>query len=177
VFNYSYRAEWSAEDAEYIATSAEFPGATAFGATPDEAIRELQAAIEGIIEVMVEDGQPVPEPIPLPDYSGQFRLRLPKSLHARLSQWAELEGVSANALAQTFIACGLQNDFTGTRASLRLERAIAVLEEAAKSAAASAASIEGSGSTFFPFQQFSDVIATSTSPTLAPTVAPFALPH
>jgi predicted RNase H-like HicB family nuclease len=143
VFNYSYRAEWSPEDGEYVASSTEFPGATALGATAEDAIRELQTAVEAIIEVMIEDGQPIPEPIPVPEYSGQFRLRLPKALHARLAERAQLEGVSANALAQTYIALGLQNDFATSNAVNRLDDAVKRLEAATTAAVSSIASLEG----------------------------------
>ena len=140
--NYSYRAVWSAEDEAYVATSAEFPGATAFGETPDEAIRELQIAITGITEVMLEDGQQLPEPFVVPEHSGQFRLRLPKSIHAQLAYRADVEGVSANALVQTYIAAGLQGDFATTSASIRFQHVAARLELAAQITAASVESIE-----------------------------------
>lgn len=39
--------------------------------------------------------------------SGQFRLRLPKTMHARLTRRAAQEGVSLNTLAATLIAEGL----------------------------------------------------------------------
>ena len=44
----------------------------------------------------MEDGLSIPEPSSLDDYSGQFKLRLPKSLHRDLSEQARAEGISMN---------------------------------------------------------------------------------
>lgn len=44
----------------------------------------------------LEDGIPIPAPTRLEDYSGQVKLRLPKSLHRLLTQKSSEEGVSMN---------------------------------------------------------------------------------
>jgi len=58
--NYSFSVLWSDEDGEYVATSAEFPGLSGLGATPEEAIAELKDAIEVAVQAYLEDGEPVP---------------------------------------------------------------------------------------------------------------------
>jgi antitoxin HicB len=93
---YSINIMWSDEDGGYIATIPEFPGLSAFGENPEEAIEEAKIALEGFLEVYNEDGCKIPEPQTLECYSGQTRLRLPKTLHAKLSQQAQREGVSLN---------------------------------------------------------------------------------
>ena len=45
------------------------------------------------IENGIKDGIIIPEP---PNYSGQFKLRVPKTLHKHLAEKAEMEGVSMN---------------------------------------------------------------------------------
>ena len=45
---------------------------------------------------MLEDGMEISEPSDLSHYSGQFKLRIPKSLHKKLSEKAKEEGVSLN---------------------------------------------------------------------------------
>jgi predicted RNase H-like HicB family nuclease len=60
---YSFNVQWSDEDDAYVATVPEFPGLSAFGDTPDEAIVEAQTALEGFIEVYEEDGCPLPKPL------------------------------------------------------------------------------------------------------------------
>ena len=39
---------------------------------------------------------PIPEPDSIEDYSGQFKLRLPRSLHRQLALQSKREGVSMN---------------------------------------------------------------------------------
>ena len=95
--NYSINIIWSDEDEAYIATIPEFPGLSAFGETEEEAIKEAKIALEGFIKVFEEDGCTIPEPQTLSEFSGQTRIRLPKSLHAKLARQADREGVSLNS--------------------------------------------------------------------------------
>lgn len=97
MFKYSINLAWSREDECYVATVPEFPGLSAMGATPEEATEEAKIAVEGFIEIYNEDGVEIPEPETVKDYSGQTRLRLPKSLHASLAKEAEKEGLSLNS--------------------------------------------------------------------------------
>lgn len=94
---YSVVVQWSDEDEGFIATSPELEGLSAFGDTQNEAYKELMIAKDGYIEVFKEDGCHLPEPDVLDNYSGQTRLRMPKSLHADLSREARRQGVSLNS--------------------------------------------------------------------------------
>ncbi|MCK5543170.1 MAG: type II toxin-antitoxin system HicB family antitoxin [Desulfobacterales bacterium] len=93
---YSINIIYSKEDGGYIATIPEFSGLSAYGETPEEAIEEAQVALKGFMDVYKEDGCKIPDPHTLETYSGQTRLRLPKSLHAKLSRQAEREEISLN---------------------------------------------------------------------------------
>lgn len=93
---YSVVVQWSDEDEGYIAIVPELKGLSAFGATPEEALKELNVAKELYLEVFEEDGCALPDPEKLVSFSGQIRLRLPKSLHAELSRSAKNEGISLN---------------------------------------------------------------------------------
>ncbi len=104
---YSFRVQYSEEDGGYIALSPEFPGLSAFGETLEEAIRESETALELFIEAYSEQKKPLPEPNVLKEYSGQIRARLPRSLHERLAQRAEEEGVSLNTLMIQLLRDGL----------------------------------------------------------------------
>jgi antitoxin HicB len=53
---------WSDEDQGYIAVVPDLPGCNAWGATPEEAIREIQDATDAWIEACKKAGDPVPEP-------------------------------------------------------------------------------------------------------------------
>ena len=105
--NYSFAVRWSDEDAAYVATCPEFPGVSAFGDTAEDAVREGQVALSLVVEDMVEDGEALPAPWTVSGYSGQFRLRVPAYLHRQLAERAELEGVSLNTLAVSYLAAGL----------------------------------------------------------------------
>jgi predicted RNase H-like HicB family nuclease len=96
MFHYSMVLQWSEEDNAYIATVPELPGLSAFGASPEKAIKELNIAKKPFLEVMAEDGEELPDADVLRPFSGQTRLRLPKSLHASLSLQAKSNGVSLN---------------------------------------------------------------------------------
>lgn len=59
---YSMNISWSDEDQEYVATCPEFPGLSAFGETPEEALSEAQIALSLFIDNYKEDGMPLPKP-------------------------------------------------------------------------------------------------------------------
>ena len=48
------------------------------------------------IKAALEDGVEIHEPDSLEDYSGQFKLRIPRSLHRSLAQHSQREGISMN---------------------------------------------------------------------------------
>lgn len=130
--NYSFNMAWSVEDEKYVATSAEFPGLSGLGYTAADALGELTAAIDVAVEALVEDGEPVPQPRVVQEYSGQLRLRLPRSLHAAAAARAEEEQVSLNALLQSYIASGLGAVRAGAGSAQELSEirgAIAVLTQ------------------------------------------------
>lgn len=99
---YSVNIMWSDADANYVAVCPEFPGLSGLGATPAQAIAELEVVLELAIETYREEGWPLPEP-KQSQHSGKMLLRMPKSLHARLAEQAEMEGVSLN----TFVVAAL----------------------------------------------------------------------
>ncbi len=77
----------------------ELDGCQSTGDTLEELYESLNEAMEGYLEVKLENGLPISMPESTGDYSGRFNLRLPKSLHQRLAIEAEREGVSLNTLA------------------------------------------------------------------------------
>ncbi len=118
---YSFRIHWSPEDKAYIVTVPEFPGLSAFGDTPEEALAEAALALEGFLETYEEEGWPLPEPQTLPEYSGQLRLRMPAWLHRSLAQRAETEGVSLNTYIVSLLSRMLERDVLADQLA-RLER-------------------------------------------------------
>jgi antitoxin HicB len=104
VETFSIRIIWSDDDGGYIATSPEFEDLSAFGATPQEAAAQLESVVRVAIATYRDSGWPLPEPKRVHEHSGQLRLRLPKSLHGRLVEEADRDGVSLNTLIVTYLA-------------------------------------------------------------------------
>ena len=77
----------------------ELEGCQSTGDTLEELYEGLNEAMEGYIEVKLENNLAIPMPESENNYSGRFVVRLPKSLHQRLALEADKEGVSLNQLA------------------------------------------------------------------------------
>ena len=75
----------------------DLPGCVSHGDTPEEAIENLNEAKRLWIEDHLANGYAVPEPVEARGFSGRVLLRLPQSVHYRLSRDAAREGVSLNS--------------------------------------------------------------------------------
>ena len=62
----------------------------------EKAVANASDARREWIEAALEDGIKINEPDNLEDYSGQFKLRLPRSLHRLLAEHSKREGISMN---------------------------------------------------------------------------------
>jgi predicted RNase H-like HicB family nuclease len=105
-FPYRIVTEWHEDDSCFVARVPAIPGVAAHGPSPDKAAREAMIAAQGALEVMAEDGQAPPPPDSAAAYSGNIRLRLPRSLHRQLDEEATAEGVSLNQWMVTKLAGG-----------------------------------------------------------------------
>jgi predicted RNase H-like HicB family nuclease len=113
MFKYSMQLFWSEEDEEYVALIPEFPHLNALAGTPEEAAREAQVVAGLYLEDMAECGEKPPAPLVLSSYSGELRVRMPRTLHQKLAGRALMENVSLNTLLVTLLAEGI-----GTREEL-----------------------------------------------------------
>ena len=59
---YAYRHARCPESTGFQAECAEIPGLIAYGETEEEALEEIKIAVCGWLEVLEEDGVPLPEP-------------------------------------------------------------------------------------------------------------------
>jgi antitoxin HicB len=82
----------------------DLPGCISDGDTPEEALKNGADAVKAYLRSCARHGDPIPEPS---GASGQWRQRVPRSLHARLVARARQEGVSLNTLVTAMIAEGL----------------------------------------------------------------------
>ncbi len=60
--HYSMILEWDPRDRIYIATVPEIRGCRTHGKTLEEAVRQGRDAMEGWVDIMREDGEPLPAP-------------------------------------------------------------------------------------------------------------------
>jgi len=88
----------------WLAEVLDLPGCISQGATQQDAVDRIQDAMRDWLDAAIEMGTPIPEPRDTSSYSGRFLLRIPASLHARLVEIAEQEGVSLNQFAATTLA-------------------------------------------------------------------------
>ena len=93
-----YRMEVIPDTAEggYAVRFPELPGCLTCGATLEEAVRNAEDCKRAWLMAALEDGTPIPEPASEDEYSGQFKLRIPKSLHKSLAEHSKAEGISMN---------------------------------------------------------------------------------
>lgn len=94
--HYGYRVNWSAEDSEFVATCVEFPSLSWLALTQEAALRGIRQLIDQVVADLVDQGEPVPEPLSSRHYSGKFNLRVGESLHRRLAMQAAEEQLSLN---------------------------------------------------------------------------------
>ncbi len=93
-----YRIELipDADEGGFVVTFPDLPGCISSGETVEEACRNADDAKREWLMAAIEEGMPIPEPDSIEDYSGQFKLRLPRSLHRQLAIQSKREGVSMN---------------------------------------------------------------------------------
>lgn len=89
-----------ADGGGWLATVPALPGCTADGETPEEALADAEAAIVEWRDAARQAGRDVPGPAAL----GQWRQRVPRSLHEKLKIIAAREGVSLNAYVANVLA-------------------------------------------------------------------------
>ncbi|MDF9410081.1 type II toxin-antitoxin system HicB family antitoxin [Pelotomaculum isophthalicicum JI] len=82
------------------------PGCISNGETPGEAVSNINDAKRCWVETCLELGRSIPEPLN-DDFSGQLRIRMPKSLHKALSEKAKMENVSLNQYINYQLARGV----------------------------------------------------------------------
>ena len=84
------------DEGGFAARYPELPGCITVGDTLESVVKNANDAKTEWITAALEDGNTIPEPSTYDDYSGQFKLRLPKSLHKLLADKSKEEGVSMN---------------------------------------------------------------------------------
>ena len=93
---YPFKVEEMSEGG-YFVKVIDLPGCMCDADTLEEIPEKLEKAKKAWIEGILERGGTIPLPKADEPYSGRFVVRMPKSLHRRLAECAEQEGVSLNS--------------------------------------------------------------------------------
>lgn len=84
------------EEGGFVVSYPDLPGCITCGENIEKAIENATDAKKEWIKVALEEGKEIYIPSTKENYSGQFKLRLPKSLHRRLAEDSKKEGISMN---------------------------------------------------------------------------------
>jgi antitoxin HicB len=84
------------EGGGYLVEYPDVPLCQSDGETVEAAITNGRDALEGSLKCYLQDGKPLPKPSSGQTYSGTFRVRMSKSMHAQIAARAKEEGVSLN---------------------------------------------------------------------------------
>ena len=101
---YTYRIIWSEEDEEYVGLCAEFPSLSWLDDSPEAALHGIRQVVADVVVDLEANGEEIPNPIAVRQYSGKFLVRIPPDLHRRLALEAAEAGVSLNRLASSKLA-------------------------------------------------------------------------
>lgn len=84
------------EEGGFVVSYPDLPGCISCGETIADAVANAADAKRAWLEAALEEGVAIREPESLEQYSGQFKLRLPRSLHRSLAEHSQREGISMN---------------------------------------------------------------------------------
>ena len=110
----SYRMEVveDKEEGGFVVSYPELPGCLTCGETIEAAVENALDAKRAWLEAAIEDGIDIAEAHSTEEYSGQFKLRIPKSLHKTLVEHSKREGISMNQYCMYLLS---KNDALHTR--------------------------------------------------------------
>ena len=84
------------DEGGYVVSYPDLRGCLSTGDTVEAALANAEDAKREWLIAAMEDGYPIPDPSSDESYSGQFKLRIPKSLHRQLAMQSKREGISMN---------------------------------------------------------------------------------
>lgn len=95
------------EEGGYALRCPELPGCITCADTIEHGLELIEDAKRSWFTACLKDSLTIPEPNYLDDYSGQFKLRLPKSLHMTLAERSQQEGISMNQYCLYLLSSGI----------------------------------------------------------------------
>ena len=94
--NYRMEIVEDKDEGGFVVSFPELPGCITCGDTIETAIANAVDAKKSWLQTALEYGITIHEPDSLEEYSGQFKLRIPRSLHRSLAEHSKREGISMN---------------------------------------------------------------------------------
>jgi len=110
--NYKIEVIEDKEEGGYALSCPELRGCITCAETLEQGFEMIEDAKKCWFTACIEDGIPIPEPSHIGDYSGQFKLRMPKSLHKTLTERARAEGISMNQYCLYLLSSGTNSAYS-----------------------------------------------------------------
>ncbi len=101
---YTYRVTWSDEDEEYVGLCAEFPSLSWLANSQEAALRGIRNVVAEAVSDMQASNEPIPQPLAVKHYSGNFTVRIPPDVHRSLHIQAAEANISFNRLVSAKLA-------------------------------------------------------------------------
>ena len=95
---------YRADEGGFVAEHRDLPGCLTQGDTLEEALENLATAKRLWVATALEHGDEIPLPSTDERFAGRVLVRMPRSLHRRLFERADSEGVSLNQLIVALLA-------------------------------------------------------------------------
>ena len=83
---------------------AEFPSLSWLADTQEKALRGINDVVSEVISDMESNGETVPQPLSVKNYSGKFTVRIPPDVHRKLAIEAAESKVSFNRFVSAKLA-------------------------------------------------------------------------
>ena|SRR5579871_2950988 len=108
--NWSYTIEQDFHNGKkfYIIRVNELPGVCTDAPTIEKGMKNIKEAIVGAIELYLEQGDPIPEPISKEEFKGKISYRTTSERHYNLAKIAQQKHVSMNRALDMIFDAGLQ---------------------------------------------------------------------
>jgi len=94
--NYRMEIVEDKDEDGFVVSYPELPGCITCGETIESAVANALEAKKAWLEAAIDEKIEIHEPDSLENYSGQFKLRMPRSLHRSLAEHSKREGISMN---------------------------------------------------------------------------------
>ena len=104
--NYQVAVLKAEEGEGFVLHCPELRGCITCADTIQQGFEMIEDAKKSWFTACLEDGINIPEPSRLDEYSGQFKIRIPKSLHKALAERSRQEGISMNQYCLYLLSSG-----------------------------------------------------------------------